>query len=71
VVISKACHFPEVAEQKAGEVVDLNADAFAAAFARTLANPQSMGEAGKRLVFERFTWPKVVEMLVEAYQSAR
>jgi glycosyltransferase involved in cell wall biosynthesis len=68
VVISKACHFPEVAEANAGEVVDLNADDFAAALQRVLSNPAQMGEAGRRLVFERFTWPNIAGLLSEAYQ---
>ena len=67
VVISKACHFPEVGEEKAGEVVNLNADDFATALQRVLSNPAEMGRSGRRLVFERFTWPKVAGMLVEAY----
>lgn len=70
VVLSSACHFPEVAEENAGEVVLLEAAPFASAVARVLANPGQMGQTGRRMVFERFTWPAIARMLSESYRGA-
>jgi glycosyltransferase involved in cell wall biosynthesis len=62
VVISEACHFPEVGEAGAGVVTSLTAEAVAAGLERVLGAPsaaRAMGEAGRRLVEERYTWAKV------------
>ena len=73
VVISENCHFPEVAQAGAGEIVPLNAHAVAGALLRVLGDEgkrKAMGEAGKRLVMERYTWPKIAEMMICAYRRA-
>ena len=70
-VISDACHFPELAEAGAGEVVPLEAGAVAAALARVLDDPgraRRMGAAGRRLVEERFTWGAAAARLLEFYR---
>ncbi len=69
VVISDACHFPEVVTAGAGEVVPLDAAAVAAALDRVLSdsNRAAMGRAGRAMVFERYTWPIVAGQLVAAY----
>jgi glycosyltransferase involved in cell wall biosynthesis len=70
-VISEACHFPEVAEVGAGEVVPLEASAIAAALERVLSDPQRrerMAAAGRKLVASRYTWPRVAEQTLEAYR---
>lgn len=67
VVISDACHFPEVATAGAGEVVPLSADAVAAALLRVLNHPGEMRRAARSLVMSNYTWPRVAERLVEAY----
>ena len=70
-VVSTECHFPEVAEVGAGEVVPLDADALAAALARVLADParaSGMGQAGRELVAARFTWPRIAERSIETYR---
>jgi len=72
-VISDACHFPEVAERGAGEVVPLDAAAVAAALDRTLSDPdrrRAMGAAGRQLVEERYTWARVAEISIAAYERA-
>jgi glycosyltransferase involved in cell wall biosynthesis len=69
VVISTSCHFPEVAEEKAGEATELTASAFAAGLSKVLANPAPYGQAGQMLVHARFTWPKVVQLLGDAYSA--
>ncbi len=70
VVVSDACHFPEVAAAGAGEVVPLDAAAVAAALGRVLSDPgrAAMGRAGRELVLSRYTWPRVAEQLVAAYR---
>lgn len=70
VVVSRACHFPEVADAGAGEVVDLCPEAVAAALTRVMSDEllrARMGRAGRELVISRFTWPRVAERLTDAY----
>ncbi len=72
-VISEGCHFPEVAECGAGEVVPLGVDTIAAALDQVLAagreHRRTMGEAGRALVEQNFTWDRVAEMTLHAYAS--
>lgn len=73
VVISENCHFPEVAEVGAGKVVPLKAQAIAKALLEVLNDPDAakrMSEAGRRLVAERFTWPKIAENSTSYYKDA-
>jgi len=72
VVVSDQCHFPEVAEAGAGEVVPLDAAAVAAALARVLGDAgvrDRMGRAGKALVAGRFTWDRVADRCDAAYAN--
>lgn len=74
VVVSDACHFPEVAEERCGHVVPVDAAATADAIADVLARPDeaaAMGERGRRLVLARFTWPQVARQMTEAYLACR
>ena len=74
VVISKECHFPEVAAVGAGMVVDLNAEAVASALSAILADAETaeaMRAAGRALVRQRFTWPVIADMTLNAYALAR
>lgn len=74
VVVSDACHFPEVAEFGCGFVIPLDAKSLADRMRDLLADPTrsvAMGEAGRRLVFERFTWPQVARQMADAYARAR
>jgi glycosyltransferase involved in cell wall biosynthesis len=73
VVISEHCHFPEVAAISAGVIVPLHADAIAAALNRVLADADArrvMGAAGRQMVEDRFTWERVAEISVAAYEHA-
>jgi glycosyltransferase involved in cell wall biosynthesis len=73
-IISEACHFPEVAEAGAGEIVPLEPGAIAAALRRVLSDPQRrlrMGAAGQALVASRYTWLRVAEQTLEAYRRHR
>ena len=72
VVISDACHFPEVAEARAGDVVTLNAKALAEALVGVLTDPErraSMGEAGRSLVLSRFTWPAIAQRSIQVFED--
>lgn len=72
VVISKACHFPEVGEVGAGEVVDLSDDHVGAALQRVLADDavaRRMGQAGRKLVRSRYTWPVIADRAIATYQQ--
>ena len=73
VVVSEACHFPEVAETGAGRVVPLDIDAVAAALIEIagdggLAN--AMGRAGAALVRERYQWPTIARATLDAIAEA-
>jgi glycosyltransferase involved in cell wall biosynthesis len=73
VVISTACHFPEVQEASAGIITDLDPQKIAEAIAKILCNPtkaQEMGQSGRNLVTTRFTWPQVAKKMIEAYETA-
>jgi glycosyltransferase involved in cell wall biosynthesis len=74
VVLSENCHFPEVAQAGAGHVVPLETKAVAAALLDVAAaapeQRRRMGDAGRRLVEERFTWEKVAARSVEVYEKA-
>lgn len=70
VVITRACHFPEVTEARAGIETDLDARQVADGLIEVLSNAaraKSMGEAGAALVRERFTWPSVARQTLECY----
>lgn len=71
-VISENCHFPQVAEVGAGEVARLNASAVAQALDRVLSDPglrERMGQAGRQLVAERFTWQKIAAQTIALYEK--
>lgn len=73
VVISAQCHFSEIAEAGAGEVVDLDPKAISAALGRLIRDKvlrDKSGEAGRALVFSRFTWPKIALQTAHAYVHA-
>lgn len=71
VVVSDACHFPEVAEEKCGHVVPLDAGATADRMVVLLNGPveaAAMGQRGRALVLDRFTWPQVARQMSDAYR---
>jgi len=72
VVISPECHFPEAAQAGAGLVVERDATKLAAALESLLTNEpkrRALGQTGRKLIEDRFTWTRVAEALVEAYRS--
>jgi len=65
VLISPFCHLPEVAAAGAGMEAGLEPEEIARALAEILADSaarRQMGEAGRRLVAEKFTWPRVGQL---------
>lgn len=72
VVISEACHFPEVATHGAGEILDLNPAHHATAYARLLDAPElrvTIGAAGRDLVSTKYTWDSIARLSVAVYQE--
>lgn len=70
VVISVQCHFPEVDEVNAGRVVPLESGAIAAAIQHLLMDPhdaKKRGQAGRKLVEDRFVWSRIAERSVDLY----
>ncbi len=71
-VISTACHFPEVAEVGAGEIVPLEVPAIAAALVGILGRAdarQTIGARGRRLIEDKYTWQRVAAQCDAAYKS--
>jgi glycosyltransferase involved in cell wall biosynthesis len=73
VIISKDCHFPDVADAQAGIVADLDAQAFASAFARVCGDHnlrRRMSDAARNLVHSRYNCRTMAQEVVYAYQAA-
>jgi glycosyltransferase involved in cell wall biosynthesis len=73
VMISPGCHFPDV-EPDAGVIVDPDPDRMAEAMRQLLADParlRAMGEAGRKLVAERYSWNAIADRLIDVYESGR
>ena len=72
VVITRQCHFPEVAEAKAGIIIEPNADQLADALNKLLDDQKlckEMGENGRRLIMEKFTWDKIADQMIRLYEN--
>ena len=71
-VVTDACHYPEVAEVNAGFVTELNAQSVADGIESILRSTpeqrEEMGEQGRRLVKERFTWPVIAKQSIGVYE---
>lgn len=76
VVITHACHFPEVGLAGAGAVVALDPADIAGGMIEILKDrgmAETMGRNGRQLVFENYTWPRIARLttgLYEAYSPA-
>lgn len=71
VVITDQCHFPEVGAANAGIIVAVDPIEVAKALAAILndtVGAQRMGESGRRLVFEQFTWPAIADATLRGYR---
>ena len=72
VVITKACNFPEVEEHGAGFVVESNEEALSGTIGKLLSDPYlraSMGECGRKLVAERYTWQATASKIADLYRT--
>ena len=72
VVITKACNFPEVEEHGAGFVVEADEEAISGAIGKLLSDPclrASMGEKGRKLVSEHYTWHASAAIIADLYRS--
>lgn len=70
VLISPGCHFPEVEEAGAGRVVDADAASLALALEDLVGDRdrlRQMGEAGRRLVVQRYVWSQITTQIEDAY----
>jgi glycosyltransferase involved in cell wall biosynthesis len=72
VVISRECHFPEVATADAGRVVSLSSQATATGLLEVLGSDdarRAMGQRGRELIVSSYTWPAIAQRTQEAYRS--
>ena len=72
VAITDSCHFPEVAEAKAGVVCSLDPMAVASALEQILEDPDRaarMAAAGAKLVRANYTWPRIALQTIAAYRN--
>lgn len=72
VVITEQCHFPEVASEGCGFVVELTPKAIADGLIAMLADPEraeAMGERGRALVMSRYRWGAIAERTIALYQQ--
>jgi len=72
VMLSPACNFPEVESANAGVIVEPEAEQMAAAMRRLLADRGSlraMGEAGRRLAAEHYSWDVLTDRLIGLYRE--
>lgn len=71
-IITSKCHFPEVAEARAGIVINPDSDQLAEALAKLLGNPElskGMSANGRRLVMEKFSWDRIADQMIQVYQD--
>ncbi len=72
VLLSPGCHFPEVEQSGAGRIVETDPGILAGALRELLFDRNElarMGQLGRQLVAERYTWENVTTQLVEAYEQ--
>jgi len=72
VVITNKCNFEDVARVNAGVVIEPNVSELTDALIKLLDNPQLgklMGENGRQMVLERFTWDKIAKQMINLYEK--
>jgi glycosyltransferase involved in cell wall biosynthesis len=71
VVITDTCHFPEVAEARAGHVVPLDPAAIAQGLRSVLDDPEAaaMGARGRALVLDQYIWPALAARVLTLYRE--
>lgn len=74
VVVSRECHFPEIAAAGAGEIVSLSGSDLAEALLRLLADPERrdrMATAARDLVRRKYVWSNIAARTISLYDSYR
>jgi glycosyltransferase involved in cell wall biosynthesis len=72
VLVSRGCHFPAVETEGAGLVTDATVDAVEEGLRSLLGcrdRLAELGRAGRRLVLRDYTWDRVAESMIEAYEE--
>lgn len=70
IVISDACHFPEAIDAGAGRLCELDPDSIARSLREVLdGDGKAMGERGRRLVVDHYTWPAIAARSLELYRA--
>jgi glycosyltransferase involved in cell wall biosynthesis len=72
-IISEGCHFPEVSQSGAGEVLPRNPASFGKAMSRIAGDPdlrQRMSTNARELVQTHYTWPNIAQQTVQMYQRS-
>jgi glycosyltransferase involved in cell wall biosynthesis len=73
VLISNACNMPEVAEHRAGYVVEPQRRSIAGALRELISLPdeerRAMGDRGRELVEVRFDWTRLIPKYRQMYQK--
>jgi glycosyltransferase involved in cell wall biosynthesis len=72
VVITKQCHFPEVEKMQAGKIINGDAVELSEIIMELLDNPhlcRKMGEAGKKLIRDRYTWDIAADKMIGLYEE--
>lgn len=73
-VITRGCNFPEAMKAGAAEVVEIEADAIAAAMIHHLENPEiakAMGRRARQFTFQHYTWDQIAKQLVQTYRNIK
>jgi glycosyltransferase involved in cell wall biosynthesis len=72
VLVTPGCNLPEVESRDTGGVVNPQWQPVLAGLRDLFADPRTMqrrGENGRRLVRERFTWPRIASRTLEVYEA--
>ncbi|NQU73931.1 MAG: glycosyltransferase [Candidatus Omnitrophica bacterium] len=72
VITNRVGLYPDVKERKAGIITECDSEQIAVAILKLLDNEalrKSMGESGRRLIEDRFTWDKIVDKMIKIYDS--
>jgi glycosyltransferase involved in cell wall biosynthesis len=70
-VITTGCNFPEIAEAKAGLVVNVNAAQIADAIIDCLKDPiaaKAMGGRARQFIFEQYSWDQIATKMIAVYE---
>ncbi|NET39106.1 MAG: glycosyltransferase [Cyanothece sp. SIO1E1] len=75
VLITTGCNFPEVATENAGWICEADHSSLKATLDSALTMPetelQNMGQSGRALVENKYTWTKIAETIIDAANEQR